>query len=56
MTMTSPILATAFMALSLTLALMNRGTMGSSRSILDSAPAAAPAAPPPPPTPSAPSN
>jgi preprotein translocase subunit SecG len=60
LTRATAILATAFMALSLTLALMNRGTMGTSRSILDtpgspgttlpSAPPAAPAAP------SAPSN
>ena len=60
LTRATAFLATAFMALSLTLALMNRGTMGSSRSILDtpgspattlpSAPPTAPAAP------SAPSN
>ena len=35
LTRATAILATAFMALSLTLALMNRGTMGTSRSILD---------------------
>jgi preprotein translocase subunit SecG len=55
LTRATAILATAFMALSLTLALMNRGTMGTSRSILDtpgsqgttlpSAPPAAPSAP-----------
>jgi preprotein translocase subunit SecG len=60
LTRATAILATAFMALSLTLALMNRGTMGTSRSLLDtpgspatnlpSAPPAAPSAP------SAPSN
>src|SRR3954471_13765540 len=61
LTRATAILATVFMALSLTLALMNRGTMGSSRSILDTqgAPAAntLPAAPPPTRTaPSAPTN
>jgi preprotein translocase subunit SecG len=60
LTRATAILATAFMALSLTLALLNRGTMGTSRSILDTpgspgtnlplAPPSAPAAP------SAPSN
>ena len=35
LTRATAILATAFFALSLTLALMNRGTMGASRSILD---------------------
>ncbi len=60
LTRATAILATAFMALSLALALMNRGTMGTSRSILDtpggpatSIPAAPPAAPS---APSAPSN
>jgi len=60
LTRATAILATAFMALSLTLALMNRGTMGTNRSILDtpgspstSLPAAPPAAPA---APSAPSN
>ena len=56
LTRATAVLATIFMVLSLVLALMNRGTMGASRSILDTAPAAVPAAPPPPPTPSAPSN
>jgi preprotein translocase subunit SecG len=58
LTRATAILATAFMVLSLTLALLNRGTMGTSRSILDSNPASTlPAAPPPPPSaPSAPSN
>src|SRR5271167_1729447 len=59
LTRATAILATAFMALSLTLALLNRGTMGVDRSILDSVPAApasgTPAAPPPPAAPSAPS-
>jgi len=60
LTRATAILATAFMALSLTLALMNRGTMGTSRSLLDTpgspttnlpaAPSQAPSAP------SAPSN
>ncbi len=58
LTRATAILATAFMVLSLTLALLNRGTMSTSRSILDSNPASTlPAAPPPPPSaPSAPSN
>ena len=48
LTRATAILATAFMALSLTLALLNRGTMGTSRSILDTDPdpPALPAAPP----------
>jgi len=42
LTRTTAILATVFMALSLTLALMNRGTMGvGGRSILDTGPLAA---------------
>src|SRR6201985_2511171 len=57
LTRATAILATAFMALSLALALLNRGTMGTSRSILDTPPASSlPAAPPPPSAPSAPSN
>jgi preprotein translocase subunit SecG len=60
LTRATAVLATAFMALSLSLALLNRGTMGSGRSILDttSPPASSlPAAPPPAPSaPSAPSN
>jgi len=58
LTRATAILATAFMALSLSLALLNRGTMGTSRSILDTSPAQTlPAAPPPKPAaPSAPSN
>ena len=59
LTRATAILATAFMALSLALALMNRGTMGTNRSILDtpgtSVPAL-PAVPPPPSAPSAPTN
>jgi preprotein translocase subunit SecG len=59
LTRATAILATAFFALSLTLALMNRGTMGTSRSILD-APASPtsnlPAQPARPSAPSAPSN
>src|SRR5579864_1926336 len=35
LTRATAILATAFMALSLSLALMNRGTMGTARSVLD---------------------
>ena len=49
------ILATAFMALSLTLALMNRGTMGTSRSLLDTPGSPATTLPAPPAVPSAPS-
>lgn len=59
LTRATAILATAFMALSLSLALLNRGTMGTGRSILDTAPPpgpAQPAAPPAPAAPSAPSN
>jgi preprotein translocase subunit SecG len=59
LTRATAILAAIFMALSLTLALMNRGTMGTSRSILDTEPTPGPtlpAAPPPPAAPSAPSN
>jgi preprotein translocase subunit SecG len=60
LTRATAILATAFMALSLTLALMNRGTMGTSRSLLDTPgspattlPLGTPAAPP---APSAPTR
>ena len=60
LTRATAILATAFMVLSLTLALLNRGTMGTSRSILDNPGSPAsnlPSAPPPAPSaPSAPSN
>ncbi|MBS0642829.1 MAG: preprotein translocase subunit SecG [Proteobacteria bacterium] len=67
LTRTTAILATIFMALSLTLALMNRGTSGAGRSIFDTTPAApagsqapatapAPATPPAPQAPSAPTN
>jgi preprotein translocase subunit SecG len=60
LTRATAILATAFMALSLTLALMNRGTMGGgNRSILDtpSGPTQTlPAVPAAPSAPSAPSN
>jgi preprotein translocase subunit SecG len=61
LTRTTAILATVFMALSLTLALMNRGTTGVGGSLLGnpppvSAPAPAPApAPPPAPEPKGPS-
>jgi preprotein translocase subunit SecG len=47
LTRTTAILAVIFMALSLTLALLNRGTSGSGRSILDVAPAPATAPVPP---------
>jgi preprotein translocase subunit SecG len=59
LTRATAILATAFFALSLTLALLNRGTMSSARSILDT-PASPttnlPAVPAAPPVPSAPSR
>lgn len=45
LTRTTAILATVFMLLSLALALLNRGTAGVGRSVLDTPPAAAPAAP-----------
>nr|WP_294553018.1 preprotein translocase subunit SecG [uncultured Rhodopila sp.] len=56
LTRTTAILAAIFMGLSLTLALLNRGTSAPVKSILD-APAqpAAPAVPPPPPAPKGPS-
>lgn len=59
LTRTTAILAAIFMVLSLTLALLNRGTAGPQRSLLDaspSAPAPAPAAPPPPARPGVPTN
>src|SRR5579875_2438494 len=54
LTRTTAILATIFMALSLVLALMNRGTSGVGRSILDVAPTTTPAAPTGAPVPPAP--
>ena len=45
LTRATAILATIFMVLSLTLALLNRGTAGVGRSLLDTAPAATPAIP-----------
>ena len=52
LTRTTAILATAFMLLSLTLALMNRGTTGIGHSLLEgSPPASAPAGQPPAPAP-----
>ena len=57
LTRTTAILAAIFMALSLTLALLNRGTMGTTRSILDTTGTNLPAGPPAaPPAPSAPAN
>jgi preprotein translocase subunit SecG len=59
LTRTTAILAVMFMGLSLTLALINRGTATPSRSILDTPPPAAATAPtpaPPPSGPSAPTN
>jgi preprotein translocase subunit SecG len=55
LTRTTAILATAFFALSLALALMNRGTSGVGRSLLDTPPASAPAAPAVPAPPAGPS-
>src|ERR1700691_1877990 len=56
LTRATAILATIFMVLSLSLALLNRGTMGTSRSILDTPGSPAPGLPSaPPPAPSAPS-
>jgi preprotein translocase subunit SecG len=56
LTRTTAVLAVIFMGLSLTLALMDRGTSASTgRSILDSPTTTTPAAPPPPPAPSGPS-
>ena len=43
LTRTTAILGTAFFVLSLTLALLNRGTVGGGRSLLDTPPATAPA-------------
>jgi preprotein translocase subunit SecG len=60
LTRATAILATVFMALSLTLALLNRGTSGVGRSLLEnpppaSAPAPSAPAPTPPPAPKGPS-
>ncbi len=59
LTRATAVLAVIFMALSLTLALMNRGTTSGGRSLLDgpaSSTPALPALPPVPQTPSAPTN
>jgi preprotein translocase subunit SecG len=58
LTRTTAILAVAFMGLSLTLALLNRGTSGPTRSILDAPAPASTTAPAPaaPSGPSAPTN
>ncbi len=45
LTRATAVLATIFMLLSLTLALLNRGTVGVGRSLLDTPPAASPAIP-----------
>ena len=45
LTRATAVLATIFMVLSLTLALLNRGTAGVGRSLLDTAPVATPAIP-----------
>ncbi len=54
LTRATAILAAIFMALSMTLALLDRGTMGANRSILDTPGSSLPAGPAPAPTPSAP--
>lgn len=58
LTRTTAVLAVAFMALSIALALINRGTSGQQRSILDAPPPAAPAEPAAPaaPPPAVPTN
>jgi preprotein translocase subunit SecG len=57
LTRATAVLATAFMGLSLALALMNHGTTGVTRSLLaNPPPAAAPAVPAAPKSPSAPTN
>jgi preprotein translocase subunit SecG len=56
LTRATAILATAFMVLSLTLALMNRGTSGVAGSLLANPPPAAPAAPALPKGPTVPNN
>ena len=57
LTRATAVLGTLFFVLSLTMAIMNRGTVTVSRSILDSAPApTAPAAPAAPAQPSVPTN
>lgn len=57
LTRATAILAAIFMALSLTLALMNRGTTGPQRSLLDTPPASTvPVVPPPPAKPAVPTN
>jgi preprotein translocase subunit SecG len=55
LTRTTAILATAFFVLSLTLALLNRGTVNNNRSLLDAPAASAPAAPDAPAAPKGPS-
>ena len=55
LTRTTAILAVIFMGLSLTLALLNRGSSTQARSILDTPPPAATTTPAPPPKPAGPS-
>jgi preprotein translocase subunit SecG len=55
LTRTTAILAVIFMGLSLTLALLNRGSASATRSILDSPAPATTTTPPPPPKPAGPS-
>ena len=54
LTRTTGILATAFFVLSLSLSLLNRGTVNNSRSLLDAPAASAPTAPATPPAPKGP--
>ena len=56
LTRTTAVLAAIFMALSMTLALLNRGTSGTSRSILDTPAQSSGITPAPPPPPAAPSG
>ena len=56
LTRTTAILAAVFMALSLSLALLNRGTMGTNRSVMDTPGSSLPAAPVLPSGPSAPAR
>ena len=55
LTRTTAVLAVIFLGLSMTLALLNRGTSGTTRSILDTQPPVSTPAPPPAPKPSGPS-
>ena len=56
LTRTTAVLGTAFFLLSLSLALLNRGTVNNNHSLLDAPSASAPAAPPAPKGPTVPTN